>query len=151
VRSPQLQTMPFSTILARVVARTGVAIWRHRFACLAAAIAVAALGADQLVSAGPTTINGDCADATMAAVTTTSDDVAHAAYACLSSDLHGTPEDAWIAGMRRSAAPRGQFSRVADTRTSDGGQMVFYAVESRGQSIGYIVYLASDGRVRGVE
>jgi hypothetical protein len=143
--------MPLSTVLARVVARTGVAIWRHRFAWLVGAVGVAAIGAFQVSSASPTVINGDCADTTMAALTTTNDDAAHAAYACLAPGSRATPEDAWIAGIRSSGTPRGQLNRIAETRTNDGGEIVFYTVESRGQALGYIVYLDAQGLVRRIE
>jgi hypothetical protein len=43
------------------------------------------------------------------------------------------------------------FNRVAEKGTNDGGQLIFYSVELEGQSVGYIVYLDSHGRVRGVE
>ncbi len=145
--------MPLSIILARIVARTGVAIWRQRIAWLGAAFAIGAIGVYQLASAGPTLppVDGDCADATIAAVTSTSDETAHAAYQCLIPGLRSTPEAIWIQGMWRTGTPRGQWSRVADTRTSDGGQIVFYTVEGSGGALGYIVYLDAQGRVRGVE
>ncbi len=146
--------MPASVVLSRVAARTGVAIWRHRIAFVVAALALAALGWFQLASAGPTAmggVNGDCADTTMAAVTSNNDGVARAAYQCLSPNMRNTSEDRWIASMRQHGVRNGQFSRVADRRTGDGGMMVFYSVDVDGQSAGYIVYLDAQGHVRGVE
>jgi len=96
--------MPITFIFGRVVARTGVAIWRHRFVWLIAMLAIGALGAYQLVLAGPSSVsNSDCADTTMTAVTTTNDDAARAAYACLNPGLRSTTEDTWVAGMRLCA------------------------------------------------
>ena len=143
--------MPVSFVIGRIAARTAVALWRHRLGWLSAALAIAALGLYQMASAGPSVVNGDCADTTMAAVTSTSEQAARAAYACLNPGLRSASEEAWVAGMRQRAVPRGQFNRVAETRTTDGGQIVFYAVQEQGESVGYIVYLDPQGRVRGVE
>lgn len=143
--------MPTSHILARIIVRTGAAVWRQRVTWLIAAAAVTALGAFRIVSAGPSVINGDCADTTMVAFTSMTDSSARAAYACLNPGLRSTTEDSWVAGLRQRGVPHGQFNRIADTRTNDGGQIVFYAVHRQGESLGFIVYLDPQGRVRGVE
>src|SRR5262245_47588211 len=152
---PDDTLMPASVVLTRTAVRTGAALWRNRIAFGIAALAVAALGWFQLASAGPAvvgSVNGDCADTTMAAVTTTNDDgVARAAYECLSPSMRSTSEDRWIANLRQHGVPNAQFSRIADHHTGDGGMMVFYSVDAGGQSAGYIVYLDAQGRVRGVE
>jgi hypothetical protein len=141
-----------STLLGHVAARTGVAIWRHRLVFVGAAIVTGALAAFSMTSAaGPTVVDGDCADTTMSAVTNTTDASARAAYACLNAGMRSTPEDAFVANMRQHSVPHGQFSRVGEKHTTDGGNMVFYAVDADGQSVGYIVYLDPQGRVRGLE
>jgi hypothetical protein len=143
--------MPLKLILSRVAVRTGLAIWRHRFMWLIGALVIGGTGAYQLASAGPAVVNGDCADTTMVAVTTTNDAAARAAYACLNPGLRSATEDQWVQGMRQRGWPSAQFSRVADSRTNDGGAIVFYTVRRQGESVGYIVYLDPQGRVRGVE
>jgi hypothetical protein len=45
----------------------------------------------------------------------------------------------------------GQVSRVGDQRTKDGGRIVFFTVEQKGQAVGYIVYLDPTGKVLKVE
>ena len=74
-----------------------------------------------------------------------------AAYACLGPAMRNTTEDQFVAGMKARDVPRGRFNRVAEERTSDGGEIVFYTVQSQGPAIGYIVYLNAQGLVVKVE
>jgi hypothetical protein len=143
--------MRLSFILARIAARAGVAVWRHRIGMLLALLVVGALGVYELTYAVPSVANGDCADMTMAAVTTDDDQAAHAAYACLGPGMRNATEDQFVAGMRQRAQARGRASRVGDQRTPDGGHIVFFTVEQQGQAVGYIVYLNSQGKVVKVE
>jgi hypothetical protein len=138
-------------ILARIAARTGVAMWRHRLAFVGAALAVGTLAAYELTEAGPTVSNGDCADTTMSAVTKVDDATAHAAYNCLADTMKQTSEDTFVATLRQRKLPPGEFSRVAAQRDTDGSQLVFYTVKSEGQNVGYIVYLNPRGLVEKVE
>ena len=71
--------MPLPLILARIAARTGVAMWRHRLAWLTAGLVVAAFSIYEMSFAGPSVVNGDCADTAMAAVTRADDATARAA------------------------------------------------------------------------
>jgi hypothetical protein len=143
--------MHLSIILARIAARTGIAVWRHRFAWLVATLGVGGLGVYQLTYAGPSVVNGDCADATMAALATSEETTARAAYACLSQGLRNTNEDTWVASMQHRETGHGHVTRVSDQRTQDGGRMVFFMVALQGQDIGYIVYLDPTGKVKAVE
>ena len=143
--------MRMSFILARIAARTGVAVWRHRFGMLGALVVVGALGIYELTYAVPSVANGDCADMTMAAVTTADDQTAHAAYACLGPSMRQATEDQFVTGMHQRNIARGRVSRVGDQRTPDGGHIVFFTVEQQGQAVGYIVYLNAQGKVVKVE
>ena len=143
--------MRWSFILARIAARTGMALWRHRFGMLLAVLVVGALGVYELTYALPSVANGDCADMTMAAVTSADDQTAHAAYACLGPGMRNATEDQFVAGMQRRDIKRGHVSRVGDQRTPDGGHIVFFTVEQQGQAVGYIVYLNAQGKVIKVE
>ena len=140
-------------VLGRVGLRTGVALWRHRFAFLFATFAIVALGVYEITLAGPASVNnGDCADTAMAAVTHTDDATARAAYACLGPDMRTASEDQFVTGMRRRAGPNGHADRVADRRTSDGGHIVFFTVHAgQAPEIGYIVYLDAQGKIAKVE
>lgn len=143
--------MRMSLIVARIGARTGVALWRHRLGMLGALLVIGALGVYQLTYAVPSVSNGDCADMTMAAVTTADDQTAHAAYACLGPGMRSATEDQFVAGIHQRSMARGHVNRVGDQRTSDGGHIVFFTVEQQGQAVGYIVYLNPQGKVVKVE
>lgn len=146
-----MRLMPLPFILARIAARTGVAIWRHRLAWIGATLLVAAFSLYQLSFAGPSVANGDCADTAMVAVTRTDDAAAHAAYACLGPGLRNTSEDQFVASLRQRDVAHGQVNRVAEQRTTDGGRIVFYTVEGQGPAVGYIVYLDAHGKILKVE
>ena len=139
-------------ILSRVMARAGAAVWRHRLAFIAAAFIVVAFGAYELSFAGGSTSStGDCADTTMAAITHSDPATARAAFACLGPSMRTTTEDQFVASVQQEAVP-GQVDRVADKHTPEGGDIVFYTVEAnQGASVGYIIYLDSQGKVDKVE
>jgi hypothetical protein len=146
--------MVTSGLVGRIVARTGVALWRQRIALLLGGAAIGALGLYQLTSAGPTVPGSqDCADATMAAMTGAGDDASRAAYACFAPGLRSQNEEVFVQSLRERQSGIGgqQVHRVGDHRGPDGARVVFYALDSRGSSIGYIVYLDAQGRVERVE
>jgi len=88
-------SVPF--LAGRVAARTGVAMWRHRFGLLVAGLVVVAFSAYEITFAGPSVSNGDCADTAMVALTHVSDTSARAAYACLGPGMRTTSEDQFVA------------------------------------------------------
>jgi hypothetical protein len=140
-----------SVILGRVVARSGLALWRHRIAVFLVALIASGLGVYEFGYAGPTQLSGDCADTAMAAMTRGDPDTAHAAYACLGSAMRSTSEEAFVSNMRVPEATQMQVNRIGDQRTKDGGRIVFFAVEQQDQAVGYIVYLDPAGKIIRVE
>jgi hypothetical protein len=146
--------MGWSVILARVAARSGVALWRHRIAVLLVALIVSALGIYEFGYAGPTlptSSGGDCADTAMAAMTRGDPDTAHAAYACLGSPMRNTSEEAFVSNMRAPDSGPLQVNRIGDQRAKDGSRIVFFAVEQQDTAVGYIVYLDPAGKIIRVE
>jgi hypothetical protein len=144
--------MGVSYIVTRIVARLGVALWRHKLVWLLAVLSVGVLSVYQSSYAGPgSTPTGDCADTAMAAVTQVDDQAARAAYRCLVPSMRNTSEDAFVAGMHERALPRGRASRIGDQPTRDGGRIVFYLVAQQGEDVGYMVYLNAAGQVIRVE
>jgi hypothetical protein len=143
-----------TSLLARVVARTGAAVWKHRVAWLLGGLLVAGAAA-YLVNFSPgaaPTASADCADKTMAAVASTRDETARAAYACLGTEMRGTDEESFVQQLtQRGQVPRGRLSRIGDHPTVDGGRIVFYAVDIQGQSVGYVVYVNPEGKVERIE
>jgi len=144
-------SVPF--LAGRIAARTGVALWRHRFALLVAGLVVVAFSAYELTFAGPSVTNGDCADTAMVALTHVTDSSARAAYACLGPGMRTTSEDQFVASMQqRSPGDCGEANRVADRHTPDGGKIVFFTVSAGDMpSVGYIIYLDPNGKVSKVE
>jgi hypothetical protein len=147
--------MRVSTVLARIAARTGVAIWRHRLGWLTAIVVVAGLGVYQLGYAGPTLTAlsaSDCADTAMEAVARIDDQAAHAAWNCLGPTMRRSGEQEFVKTLHeRGDLPKGHVDRVGDKRQSDGRRIVFYTIEAGGQVVGYIVYLDVDGKVEKIE
>ncbi len=144
--------MSWPALLGRVAVRTGVALWRQRIALIVAGLLVVAFGAYSLTFAGPSVASGDCADTAMQALTRVNDATARAAYACLGPEMRTTSEDQFVATLQQRAISSGQANRVADRQTPDGGKIVFFTVSAGNMpSVGYIVYLGSDGKIVKVE
>jgi hypothetical protein len=144
-------------VAARVVARLGYGLWRHRIALIGSAILVGALATFSISAAGPAVPdNGssDCADTTMAALTRGTDAAARAAYACLDPSLRSDQgEDAFVRAVqqRSTAGAQTRATRVADHPTANGGRVVFYTVDIGRDSVGYIVYLTRAGKVERID
>jgi hypothetical protein len=152
--------------MSRVVARAGVGLWRHRVGVLLAVILCAGVGTYTVmtglpVGSNPLAIaaggagasNGDCADTAMAAIADKSPDSAQRAYQCMDQSFQQrVPEQVFVQQMQTQALPNVQkLQRVGEYQTPAGGAMVYYAVDTSGQSVGYIVYLSQDGKVLRIE
>ena len=150
-----MQAYSPGVVAARVAARLGSALWRHRIALLGSAILVGALASFEISAAGPGVADtgSDCADTTMAALTRGTDDAARAAYACLDPSLRsGQGEEAFVRSVQQRSSSRGAHAtRVADHATADGGRVVFYTVDVGRESVGYIVYLTRAGKVQRID
>jgi hypothetical protein len=99
------------------------------------------------------TADGDCADTAMAAMTDHSPATMQRAYQCMAPAFQQrVSEQAFIQQIQAQSIPNvNKLERVGDYRTASGGTMVYYAVDARGQSAGYIVYLGPDGKVLRIE
>jgi hypothetical protein len=151
-------------LLRRVAARAGVGVWRHRGGVLLAVVVAAALGGYASMSwsgslpasfaqGGSPSNATDCADTAMAAIADKSPASAQRAYQCMAPGFQQrVTEQAFLQQMQtQGLANVNKLARVADYRTAAGGTMVYYAVDASGQSVGYIVYLGSDGKVLRIE
>jgi hypothetical protein len=158
-------------VLGRIVARTGVGLWQRKGTVLVGAAIVAALGAFVTFSgaapmpaaappaAAPAATTGTaCADAAIAAIAEkTADSVQHA-YDCMEPSFQQRVPEAQFAQQFGSQTPDASgtasaatTSRVADYHNQDGGQLVYYALSTGDQSVGYIVYLDAQGKIAKVE
>ena len=151
--------MAASNLLARVAARSGVALWRNRFAWLTCLVVAAGVGVYSFGYAGaqsPASATGsgdaDCADKAMQVVSGVDDAKAHAAYDCLGPTMRRGDEQEFVQSLhQRGDLPDGHVDRVGDKRQSDGSRIVFYTVEAGGTAVGYIVYLDAEGKVEKIE
>jgi hypothetical protein len=173
--STRASTKPVSApvVLLRVIARTGVGLWRHKgtvvfgvgalavasaFTLLTPTSPLAGMAADRAAGtatdrAGP---SGDCADAAMAAIADGSPATVQRAYDCMEPTYQQRVSEEQFASQfaaraQNGAMPVDKLARVADYREQGGGQMVYYALSSGNQSVGYIVYLDPEGKVAKVE
>jgi hypothetical protein len=151
-----------SVLVRRVAARAGVGIWRHRGGLLVALAAVAAISGYVAFNGVPlspaggvsvATGNGDCADTAIAAIASKASGAAQQAYQCMDRGFQQrVPEDAFVQQLQAQAVPNvNNVARVGDYRAPSGESMVYYAVDTNGRSIGYIVYLGQDGKVLRIE
>jgi hypothetical protein len=95
----------------------------------------------------------DCADATMAAVTLRTPDSAQAAYHCLAPRFQQTVSEQQFTSQLGStpALADARVSRVGTHAMANGTTLVYYALESRTESVGYIIYLDANGRVADID
>lgn len=151
-------------LLRRVAARAGAGMWRNRGGMLMGSVVLLGIAGYLAISpavagqfppiSGPTTSsNGDCADTAMAAIADKSPGAAQRAYQCMDPGFQQrVSEQAFVQQMQaQTLANIKSLSRVGDYHTPSGGTMVYYAVDTNAQSVGYIVYLGQDGKVQKVE
>src|SRR5438105_9005562 len=158
-------------LLSRVGARAALGLWRNRGGFLFAAVIAAALGAYALLTwsgemprsalfgnapmaaSGTASANADCADTAMAAIADKSPAAAQRAYDCMDNSFQQrVSQTEFVRQMQAQRMPAiDKLERVGDHRDSTGGTLVYYALDGGGQSVGYIVYLGSDGKVLKIE
>ena len=151
-------------LLRRVAVRAGLGVWRNRGGMLMGSVVLLgiagylavspALGSQFPLTSGSTTSsNGDCADTAMAAIADKSPGAAQRAYQCMDPGFQQrVTEQAFVQQIQAQTLPNiKSLSRVGDYHTPTGGTMVYYAVDTNAQSVGYIVYLGQDGKVQKVE
>ncbi len=159
--------MSRTAIARRIVYRLVVALGRHKLVAALLVIGAVLLGgsttiesfvpASQVDVAGVQAVGadgGDCADAAMAALVDSSADRAHTAYRCMSPTiLQGISEDQFVRQVanRGGTGPGARVQRVSDYQAPSGEHIVYFALTSRTQTVGYIIYLDHSGRVSKME
>jgi hypothetical protein len=164
---PAQPTRSPAHVLGRVLARTGVGLWQRKGTLLLGAVTVAALGTVGVLSGAATSTSAAqpapldsgtaCADAAIAAIAQKTSTTVQQAYDCMEPSFQQrVPETQFAAQFggaqaqpSTTAAPKA--ARVADYHGADGGQMVYYALSTGDQSVGYIVYLDAQGKISKVE
>ena len=155
--------MDWLTVLSRIAVRMRVAIWRHKWSWLVAAALLLALGGyaarnipsplARVEVAGVKSPRGDCADTAMEAVTTTTPAAARAAYHCMGDAFTRVMgEEEFVEQLVARPAPAAErVTRVGQYHALDGGMIVYFAVDNRGTSRAYVVYLGQDGKVQAID
>jgi hypothetical protein len=156
------------TVLSRIAVRMRAAVWRHRWSWLVGVVLVVALGGyaawsipsfrfagrlAEIEVAGVQSHTGDCADTAMEAVATTTQAAARAAYHCMGDAFtRMVGEEEFVQQLVARPAPAAErVTRVGQYHALDGGLIVYFAVDHRGTSRAYVVYLSSDGKVQAIE
>ncbi len=149
----------------RIAVRAGSAVWRVRGSVLLGGIMLSAIGAYALFfepvpsSAGlpvaSSSTGHDCADTVMAALAG-SPGVQQQAYQCMDSTFQQrVTEQQFTTQLQTTGGGRGPITkveRVANYDAPSGTTLVYYAVDtSSQQSLGFVVYLGTDGKVLTIE
>jgi hypothetical protein len=141
-------------------------VWRNRGGVALAALATAVIGGYAALTwtgtlptslggaAGAAAANGDCADTAIAAVANKSAAATQKAYQCMDPTFQQRVTEAdFIRQMQAQKVPNvNKLARIGDYHSASGGTMVYYALDgAAGQSVGYIVYVAQNGKVLRIE
>ena len=151
-----------SYLLGRVGARAAAGVWRNRFGVLLALVITLALGSyaaltwsGAIASPVPSqSASTDCADTAMAAIADKSSSAAQRAYQCMDSSFQQrVPEAQFVSQMMAQQTPStAKLARVGEYQNSSSGStLVYFALDGGNQSVGYIVYLNSNGKVLRIE
>jgi hypothetical protein len=145
----------------RIVGRTLAAVWRQKQAIAAGVVILAALGGywvlgpSRAVPSDPTAGlgSGDCADTAIAALANRTPDTLQQAYQCMDLSYRQRVNEQQFTSQVKAAgsAPVTKVERVGSHPEPNGSELVYFALDSGDQSVGYIVYLGANGKVLKIE
>jgi hypothetical protein len=150
-------------LLRRIAARAGLGVWRHRGGVLLSAVVSVALGGYVALTwtgsiptsfaSGSSAPNSDCADTAIAAIADSSPTAMQRAYQCMTPSFQQRVNEQTFAQQLQSQNLTNvkKLTRVGDYAAPAGGTMVYYAIDAGGKSVGYIVYVGTDGKVARIE
>jgi hypothetical protein len=146
-------------LLRRVGERAALGMWRNRGGLALALLVSLGLLGYVLVSPGgtakaqaqsaPTSTSADCANMVMTALTSTSAAAAQQAYQCVEPAIQQTvSEPSFVQQLQAlRVANASRIDRLGTYQAPTGNTLVYYAVDTSGGSVGYVVYLGPDGKV----
>jgi hypothetical protein len=160
-----VQTHGSPAVGKRVLGRTAAALWHQKVGIVAGLLIVGALGAYSTLAApvqAPTRdaaaaslTAGDCADATISALVDRSPASMQQAYQCMDPSYQQRVSQQQFSTQIKAATGGPAVTRVQRVGTYEqpnGSELVYYALDSgNGQTVGYIVYLGSSGKVLKIE
>jgi hypothetical protein len=146
-------------VLGRIGQRALAGVWRNRGGVLLLTVLSLAAGAYALVSISsgsamsPGPSRTDCADTAMLAMTSTQPGAAQRAYECMGPTVRQNVSEAdFVRQLEAQRKPSVEsIARIGDHPVPSGGMMVYYALDGGGDSVGYIVYLDTQGKVLKIE
>jgi hypothetical protein len=149
-----------AVVLRRVVERAALGVWRQRGGVLLAALVAGSLAGYALVAGSgetstalaqgaPSASGGDCASTVMAAIESPSAAVDQQAYQCMAPAYQqSVSEPGFVQQLAALQVPNvTAIHRLGSYATPAGGTLVYFAVDARAGSAGYVVSLGSDGKV----
>jgi len=153
------QNVSKSYLVRRLLVRTAAGVWQHRGRMLLATAMSFTLfwyvtsrpldTPSALAQSAPTGAASDCANTVMTAIASTSPAAAQQAYQCMSPAFQQTvSEAAFVQQLQALRVPNISIvSRLGAYQAPAGGTLVYYAVDTSGGSVGYVVSLGPDGKV----
>jgi hypothetical protein len=150
------------TLLRRVLARAGLGLWQQRGTLVLGAGVLGALAAYVLFfapapsSARPVAgANGrDCADTVMAALAGARAANQQQAYQCLDPTYQQRVSEQQFSAqaLPTSGGSITHVARVGSYDAPTGATLVYYAIDTTtNQSLGFIIYLGTNGKVTTIE
>jgi hypothetical protein len=146
-------------LFRRVAVRTGAGVWRHRGRLALATVMSMALfwyvaarpidSSSALAQNAPNSAATECANTVMTAIDNPSPAATQQAYPCMSPAYQQTvSETAFAQQLQALRVPNMSIvNRLGAYQTPKGGTLVYYAVDTNGLSVGYVMSLGADGSV----
>jgi hypothetical protein len=153
------QNVSKSYLVRRIVVRTAAGVWQHRGRMLLAMAMSITLfwyvtsrpidTPSALAQGAPTGAASDCANTVMTAIASTSTAAAQQAYQCMTPAFQQTvSEPVFVQQLQALRVPNMTIvNRLGAYQAPAGGTLVYYAVDTSGGSVGYVVSLGPDGKV----
>jgi hypothetical protein len=146
----------------RILTRAGLGLWNRRGTVLLGAGVVVALGvyalfvAPALSSGGPAAAGGtgrDCADTVMAAMAGAGAGVQQQAYQCMDASYQQRVSEQQFSTQLQTTSRQSitHVARVGSYDAPSGPTLVYYAVDTTNASLGFIIYLGTNGKVLTIE
>jgi hypothetical protein len=146
-------------LVRRVAVRTAAGIWQQRGRVLLAMVMSITLfwylttrpidTPSALAQGAPTGPAADCANTVMTAIASTSPAAAQQAYQCMTPAFQqSVSEPSFVQQLQGLRVPNISIvNRLGAYTTPAGATLVYYAVDTSGGSVGYIISAGPDGKV----
>jgi hypothetical protein len=152
-------------VFRRVATRAIAGLWRQKQALALGTATIAVIAgymalSPALLAAAPAAASGAvtattgtaCADTTMMAIAQKTPNALQQAYQCLDASAQQRMNEQQFAAQVQASGPTvTNIARIGIYHDPSGSSLVYYALSSTTQSIGYVVYLDANGLVADVQ